>query len=197
MDPAKKRNPPASLTLQPPSCFSTAGWRLFFLMLFACFKEYTSDSYSHSDREHVARGKRRNHARLRKLKFSFPVRELNSPLSIASNCTTGSYTESREFNSRTEKENFSYARRAWFLLFPSETRSRPMDKYDSVVYSSQQSNNIKKKNGRNPEKKTKWRLKRKRTLTAFLLGFELILQNERVLWCSEMIRISFMLLKGM
>ena len=36
----------------------------FFLMLFACWEEYTTESYSHTDREHVARGKRRNQARL-------------------------------------------------------------------------------------------------------------------------------------
>ena len=64
--------------------------------------------------------------------------------------------ESREFNSRTEKENLRGSGRAWFLLFPSETCSRLVDKYNSVVYSSQQLNHNEKK-----KKKKILRLKNK------------------------------------
>ena len=57
--------------------------------------------------------------------------------------------ESGEFNSRTGKENFSFLRRAWFLLFPRATCSRSECEYESLVYSLKQANNI-KKNRRHP-----------------------------------------------
>ena len=88
-----------------------SGWCIyFFLLCFACCEEKTTELYSFTKREPVSLGKRRNQTHLAKLKFSFSMRELNSRLSIASYRTRWSYTERCEFNSRTEKENLSYAR---------------------------------------------------------------------------------------
>ena len=121
--------------------------------------------------------KRRNQACLAYRKFSFSVRELNSRLSIASNCTTWSYTERCEFNSRTEKENFHGPGRPCFLLFPSEICSRLVDEYHSLVYSSHHSNKHLKKLYAIRRRKQNGGWKRKRTLSDFFVGFELIFKK--------------------
>ena len=86
-------------------------------MLFACWEEYTTELHSHIGREHDSLGKRRNQARSEPRKFSFSVRELNSHLSVQLHVLQYDAIESREFNSRTEKENLRGSDKPGFFFF--------------------------------------------------------------------------------